>query len=207
MLVACLDLEGVLVPEIWINVARKTGIRALERTTRDEPDYDKLMRGRIAILDEHGLKLSEIEQVIGSMEALEGAQGFLDWLRERLPVVILSDTFDQFSKPLMRKLGWPTLFCNTLEIDASGRIAGYRLRQKDGKRRAVEALHSLAFGVIAAGDSYNEPAMLAKADAGILFRPPENVVREFPQFPVTRTYGELREAFELAATRLACAPR
>jgi phosphoserine/homoserine phosphotransferase len=206
MLVACLDLEGVLVPEIWINVARKTGIRALERTTRDEPDYDKLMRGRIAILDEHGLKLRDIEQVIGSMDALEGARAFLDWLRERVPVVILSDTFDQFSKPLMRKLGWPTLFCNTLEIDGGGRIAGYRLRQPDGKRRAVSALHSLGFRVIAAGDSYNDTTMLAEADAGILFRPPENLAREFPQFPVTRTYEELREAFQRAAASLGGGP-
>ncbi len=206
MLVACLDLEGVLVPEIWINVARKTGVRALERTTRDEPDYDKLMRGRIAILDEHGLKLRDIEQVIGSMDALEGARAFLDWLRERVPVVILSDTFDQFSKPLMRKLGWPTLFCNTLEIDGGGRIAGYRLRQPDGKRRAVGALHSLGFRVIAAGDSYNDTTMLAEADAGILFRPPENVARQFPQFPVTRTYEELREAFQRAAASLGGGP-
>jgi phosphoserine/homoserine phosphotransferase len=202
MLVSCLDLEGVLVPEIWINVARRTGIRALERTTRDEPDYDKLMRGRIAVLDEHGLKLSDIERVIDSMEALEGAQGFLDWLRELAPVVILSDTFEQFSKPLMRKLGWPALFCNTLETDETGRITGYRLRQKDGKRRAVEALRSLAFRVIAAGDSYNDTTMLAEADAGILFRPPENVVREFPQFPVTQNYDELREAFERATAGL-----
>jgi len=195
MLVACLDLEGVLVPEIWINVALRTGIAELERTTRDEPDYDKLMQQRIGILDRHGLKLADIQRVIGTMEPLDGAEGFLDWLRERFQVLILSDTFDQFSKPLMQKLGWPTLFCNTLEIDASGRIAGYRLRQKDGKRRAVEALQSLAFRVIAAGDSYNDMAMLATADGGILFRPPDNVVREFPQFPVTKTYDELRAAF------------
>ena len=199
MLVACLDLEGVLVPEIWINVALRTGIDELKRTTRDEPDYDKLMQQRIGILDRHGLKLADIQRVIGAMAPLEGAEEFLDWLRERFQVLILSDTFDQFSKPLMQKLGWPTLFCNTLEIDASGRIAGYRLRQKDGKRRAVEALQSLAFRVIAAGDSYNDTAMLAAADGGILFRPPDNVVREFPQFPVTKTYDELRAAF-LAAT-------
>jgi phosphoserine / homoserine phosphotransferase len=201
-MIACLDLEGVLVPEIWINVAQRTGIEALRRTTRDEPDYDKLMRGRIAVLDEYRLKLSDIERVIDSMEALEGAQGFLDWLRELAPVVILSDTFEQFSKPLMRKLGWPALFCNTLEIDETGRITGYRLRQKDGKRRAVEALRSLAFRVVAAGDSYNDTTMLAEADAGILFRPPENVVREFPQFPVTQNYDELREAFERATAGL-----
>ena len=203
MLVACLDLEGVLVPEIWINVALRTGIADLERTTRDEPDYDKLMQQRMSILDRHGLKLADIQRGIGAMEPLEGAEGFLDWLRERFQVLILSDTFDQFSKPLMQKLGWPTLFCNTLEIDASGRIAGYRLRQTDGKRRAVEALQSLAFRVIAAGDSYNDTAMLAAADGGVLFRPPDNVVREFPQFPVTKTYDELRAAFLTAVAALA----
>jgi phosphoserine/homoserine phosphotransferase len=202
MHVACLDLEGVLVPEIWTNVAVRTGIEALRRTTRDEPDYDKLMRGRIEILDRHGLTLADIQRVIGEMEPLEGALAFLDELRERCSVIILSDTFDQFSKPLMRKLGWPTLFCNTLEIDRAGRIAGYRLRQKDGKKRAVEALHGLAFRVIAAGDSYNDTTMLAAADAGILFRPPDNVIRDFPQFPVTRTYDDLRQAFEEAAGRL-----
>src|ERR1051325_7044450 len=195
MHVACLDLEGVLVPEIWINVAVKTGIEALRRTTRDEPDYDKLMRGRIEILDRHRLKLADVQQVIGEMEPLDGAQACLEWLRESFQVIILSDTFDQFSQPLMRKLGWPTLFCNTLEIDAAGRIAGYRLRQRDGKRRAVEAVHTLAYRVIAAGDSYNDTSMLAAADAGILFRPPDNVAREFPQFPVTRSYAELRQAF------------
>jgi phosphoserine/homoserine phosphotransferase len=202
MLVACLDLEGVLVPEIWINVARATGIEALRRTTRDEPDYDKLMRGRIEILDRHGLKLSDVQRVIGEMDPLEGGGAFLEWLRERSPVVILSDTFDQFAGPLVRKLGWPALFCNTLEIDSAGRIAGYRLRQKDGKRKAVEALRSLAFRTIAAGDSYNDTTMLAAADAGILFRPPDNVAQEFPQFPVTRSYDELRAAFSAATTRL-----
>ena len=179
-----------------------TGIEALQRTTRDEPNYDKLMRGRIEILDRHGLKLADIQQVIGAMEPLEGAPAFLDGLRECGSVIVLSDTFDQFSQPLMRKLGWPTLFCNTLEIDRAGRITGYRLRQKDGKRKAVEALHSLAFQVIAAGDSYNDTSMLAAADAGILFRPPDNVIRDFSQFPVTRTYDELRQAFAKAAARL-----
>lgn len=202
MHLACLDLEGVLVPEIWINVSLRTGIDALKRTTRDEPDYDKLMRGRIEILDRQGLKLADIQEVIGGMEPLDGAPAFLEWLRERFQVIILSDTFDQFSKPLMRKLGWPALFCNTLEIDAAGRIAGYRLRQRDGKRRAVEALKSLAFSLIAAGDSYNDTSMLAAADAGILFRPPDNVVRDFPEFPVTRSYDELRVAFASAAARL-----
>jgi len=202
MHLACLDLEGVLVPEIWINVAERTGIGELRRTTRDEPDYDKLMLQRIDILDRHRLKLSDIQTVIGTMDPLDGAGAFLDWLRERFQVIILSDTFEQFSKPLMRKLGYPTLFCNALEIDDTGRIGGYRLRQKDGKRKAVEALRQLCFRVVAAGDSYNDTTMLAAADAGILFRPPDNVVRDFPQFPVTRTYGELRDAFARAAAAL-----
>ncbi len=202
MKIACLDLEGVLVPEIWINVSRKTGIAELSRTTRDEPNYDKLMRERIEILDRHGLKLADIQKVIGTMAPLDGAASFLDWLRERFPLIVLSDTFDQFAGPLMRQLGRPALFCNTLEIDDAGRIAGYRLRQPDGKRKAVVALRSLALRVIAAGDSYNDTTMLAEADAGILFRPPDNVAREFPQFPVTRSYDELRDAFAAAVARL-----
>ena len=202
MIVACLDLEGVLVPEIWINVAERTGIAALRRTTRDEPDYDKLMQGRIRILAEHGLGIRDIQQVIAGMAPLPGAVEMLAWLRERHQVVILSDTFYQFAKPLMRQLGEPTLFCNDLEIDAAGRVAGYRLRQPDGKRCAVQALRGLQFTTIATGDSYNDTAMLAEADAGILYRPPENVVREFPQFPVARSYEELRAAFEHAAEEL-----
>ncbi len=194
-MIACLDLEGVLVPEIWINVAERTGIAALRRTTRDEPDYDVLMRGRLAILDEHGLGLPDIQAVIGTMEPIEGALEFLDWLRTRTQVIILSDTFGEFAQPIMRKLGWPTLFCNSLEVDGAGRITGYRLRIADGKRRAVEALRALNFRVVAAGDSYNDTTMLAAANAGILFRPPQNVVDDFPHFPVTRTYAELREAF------------
>jgi phosphoserine/homoserine phosphotransferase len=194
-MIACLDLEGVLVPEIWINVAERTGIAALRRTTRDEPDYDALMRGRLAILDEHRLGLPDIQAVIGTMAPLDGAVDFLDWLRSQTQVIILSDTFGEFAVPLMRKLGWPTLFCNSLAVDGGGRITGYRLRIPDGKRRAVEALRGLAFRVVAAGDSYNDTTMLAAADAGILFRPPQNVIDDFPQFPVTRTYDELREAF------------
>ena len=193
--VACLDLEGVLVPEIWINVAERTGIAALRRTTRDEPDYDKLMRGRITILDEHKLGLPDIQAVIATMAPLDGALEFLDWLRNRTQVIILSDTFGEFAQPLMRKLGWPTLFCNALEVEPSGRVAGYRLRIADGKRKAVEALRAIAFRTIAAGDSYNDTTMLAAADAGILFRPPANVVADFPQFPVTTNYEELRTAF------------
>lgn len=193
-MIACLDLEGVLVPEIWINVAERTGIDALRRTTRDEPDYDVLMRGRLAILDEHRLGLPDIQAVIGAMRPLPGAPEFLDWLRSRTQVIILSDTFGEFAAPLMRQLGWPTLFCHSLAVDPGGRITGYRLRQDDGKRRAVEALRGLNFRVVAAGDSYNDTSMLAAADAGILFRPPQNVIDDFPQFPVTRTYGELEEA-------------
>ena len=198
-MIVCLDLEGVLVPEIWINVAERTGIAALRRTTRDEPDYDKLMRGRLAILDEHRLKLADIQQVIAGMTPLDGAGEFLDWLRRRAQVVILSDTFEQFAAPLMAQLGFPTLFCNRLEIDAAGRIAGYRLRIDDGKRRAVEALRALAFRVVAAGDSYNDTSMLKAAHAGILFRPPQNVIDDFPQFHVTTTYAELRDALRAHA--------
>jgi len=194
-MIACLDLEGVLVPEIWINVSERTGIAALRRTTRDEPDYDKLMRGRLAILAEHRLGLPDIQAVIGTMEPLDGAVAFLDWLRASTQVIILSDTFVEFAQPLMRKLGWPTLFCNSLEVDGAGRITGYRLRLADGKRRAVEALRALNFRIVAAGDSYNDTTMLGAADAGILFRPPQNVIDDFPSFRVTRTYEELRAAF------------
>ena len=195
MKIACLDLEGVLIPEIWINVAERTGIDALRRTTRDEPDYDRLMRGRLEILDGHGLGLPDIQRVIATMGPLEGAREFIDWLRERFQVLILSDTFYEFAAPLMVQLGRPTLFCHRLETDASGRITGYRIRLPDQKRRTVRALHELAFEVVAAGDSYNDTAMLGEADSGILFRPPANVIREFPQFPVTHTYEELRAAF------------
>ena len=198
-MIACLDLEGVLVPEIWINVAERTGIAALRRTTRDEPDYDVLMRGRLAILDEHRLGLPDIQAVIGTLEPLDGALDFLDWLRRQTQVIILSDTFGEFAAPLMRKLGWPTLFCNSLTVDGGGHITGYRLRIPDGKRRAIEALRALAFRTVAAGDSYNDTTMLAAADAGILFRPPQKVIDDFPQFPVTRTYDELRAAFVRSA--------
>ncbi|HPE74274.1 MAG TPA: bifunctional phosphoserine phosphatase/homoserine phosphotransferase ThrH, partial [Candidatus Competibacter sp.] len=182
MELACLDLEGVLVPEIWINVAERTGIEALRLTTRDIPDYDQLMRQRLGLLDQHGLKLSDIQRVIADMGPVEGAREFLEWLRERFQVVILSDTFYEFAVPLMRQLGWPTLFCHRLEV-VDDRVVNYVLRQADGKRRAVHAFHSLDFRVIAAGDSYNDTAMLAEAETGILFRPPQNVIDEFPQFP------------------------
>ena len=198
-MIACLDLEGVLVPEIWINVAEATGIEALRITTRDEPDYDKLMRNRIRILDEHGLKLADIQTVIRRMGPLDGAREFLAWLRGGHQVIILSDTFYEFAAPLMEQLDHPCLFCNSLIVDEHDRVRDYRLRIQDGKRKAVMALKLLNFEVIAAGDSYNDTTMLAEADAGILFRPPDNVIRDFPQFPVTRTYAELRAAFSAAA--------
>lgn len=200
--IACLDLEGVLVPEIWIAVAERTGISGLQRTTRDEPDYDKLMHYRLDLLARHDLGLPDIQAAIGAMQPLEGAAEFLHWLRERFQVVILSDTFYEFAAPLMRQLDWPTLFCHRLVIDGKGRVNGYRLRMAHHKRQAVSAFKALNFRVAAAGDSYNDTAMLAAADAGILFRPPQNVVDEFPQFPVARDYDALREAFEAARTAL-----
>jgi len=192
-MLACLDLEGVLIPEIWIAVAEKTGIKKLRLTTRDIPDYDELMRGRLKILDEHNLKLADIQEVIGTLSPLEGAKEFLDWLKSEFQVIILSDTFYQFAGPLMETLEHPTLFCNELIVNDDGCITNYRLRQPDGKTKAVTALKGLNFQVIAAGDSYNDTGMLKVADAGILFRPPDNVVEEFPQFPVTRTYGEFKK--------------
>jgi len=204
VIVVCLDLEGVLVPEVWINVAERTGIEALRRTTRDEPDYDKLMRYRLEILEREGIDLPRIQEVIGGLDPLEGAVAFLDRLRERHQVIVLSDTFAQFAKPLMRKLGWPTLFCHELVVDEAGRIRDYRLRLPDQKRESVQALRALRFRVIAAGDSYNDTTMLGAADAGILFRPPPNVVRDFPQYPVTATYEALERAIEDAA---GCLPR
>ena len=200
MELACLDLEGVLVPEIWINVAERTGIEALRLTTRDIPDYDQLMRRRLMLLDQYGLKLSDIQRVIAGMGPLDGTREFLDWLRERFQVVILSDTYYEFAMPLMRQLGWPALFCHRLDV-VEDRVVNYTLRQSDSKRQAVRAFHDLNFRVIAAGDSYNDTAMLAEAEAGILFRPPQNVIDEFPQFPVTQTFAEMSEAFRKASIR------
>jgi len=194
--VICLDLEGVLTPENWINVAERTGIEKLRLTTRDISDYDELMKMRLKILEQNNLKLSDIQAVIRTLEPLEGAVEFLDWLRMTCQVIILSDTFYEFADPLMEKLGRPVLFCNNLVVDESGRIVDYRLRQKDGKRKSIEALHDLRYKVIAVGDSYNDTTMLAEADAGILFRPPDNVVAEFPQFPVTRDYQALQGEIE-----------
>ncbi|TAJ31999.1 MAG: bifunctional phosphoserine phosphatase/homoserine phosphotransferase ThrH [Nitrospirae bacterium] len=189
----CLDLEGVLVPEIWVNVAQKTGIGELRLTTRDIPDYDVLMKRRLGILDRHKLTLQDIQDVIATMAPLDGAGEFLGWLRERCQVIILSDTFYEFALPLMKQLAYPTLFCNRLEVDDRGRIVDYHLRQPDQKRQSVIALKSLRFRVIAAGDSYNDTGMLAEAEAGIFFRPPTAIAKEFPQFPVTQTYAELSQ--------------
>ena len=189
--IVTLDLEGVLVPEIWIAFAEKTGIEQLKLTTRDIPDYDELMTGRLAILNEHGLKLADIQEVIGTLGPLEGAKAFLDELRSITQVVILSDTFLEFAKPLMEQLAWPTIFCHDLEIDAEGRVANYRLRQPDQKRKAVAAFRSLNYRVIAAGDSYNDTTMLGEADTGFLFRSPDNVKAEFPQFRSAEDYDEV----------------
>lgn len=193
-LIVCLDLEGVLIPEVWIAFAEKTGIEALRRTTRDEPDYDELMRGRLEILDAHGFKLGDIQDVISSMEPLPGARNFLDTLRERTQLVILSDTFYQFAAPFMRQLGQPTLFCHQLVTDDDDRVVDYQLRIPDGKRKAVAALRDIGFRVHAAGDSYNDTTMLTEADRGILFRCPDNVAEEFPQFQRTEAYDQLLAA-------------
>jgi len=197
MNLACLDLEGVLVPEIWIRVAESTGLEELRLTTRDIADYDELMRHRLRVLDTHGIRLSQIQEVIADMGPMPGAAGFLDWLRARFQVVILSDTFYEFAMPLMAQLGYPTLLCHRLQVH-DDRIVGYTLRQPDSKRAAVRAFHHLNYRVVATGDSYNDVAMLAEADAGILFRPPPNVVAEFPRFPVVTDYDGLRDAFSRA---------
>jgi phosphoserine / homoserine phosphotransferase len=202
MRIVCLDLEGVLIPEVWINVAERTGIAELRLTTRDIPDYDALMRKRLGILDQHGLGLPKIQEVIASMDALPGASECLDALRERYQVIILSDTFYEFAHPFMRKLGWPTLFCHSLEVEADGRIAGYRLRQPDPKRKAVQALRGINFHVVAAGDSYNDTTMLAAAHAGILFRAPDNVIREFPNYPHVESYEALQAEITAAFSRI-----
>ncbi len=202
MQIVCLDLEGVLVPEIWIEFSRRTGIPELRRTTRDEPDYDKLMKGRLEILARHRLGLPDIQKVIAEMGPMPGAKDFLDDLRDRFQVLILSDTFYEFAMPLMRQLGMPTLFCHKLEADARGFLVDYHLRMPEQKRAAVAAFKGLNFRVIAAGDSYNDTAMLGEAHAGILFRPPENVIREFPQYPVTMNYAELNAEIEKASARI-----
>ncbi len=201
MEIACLDLEGVLVPEIWIAFAEKTGIKELRATTRDIPDYDVLMKQRLRILDEHNLGLPDIQAVIAEIKPLDGAREFIDWLRERFQVVILSDTFYEFAQPLMRQLGFPALLCHKLETNDQGRVVNYRLRQANPKRQSVLAFKSLYYRVIAAGDSYNDTTMLAEADAGILFHAPDNVIREFPQFPAVHTFHELKLEFIKASVR------
>lgn len=192
MYIVCSDLEGVFVPEVWINVSEKTGIPELRRTTRDEPDYDKLMRYRMKILDEHGLKLHHIQEVIAQIRPLPGALEFIAWLKERTQLIVVSDTFIQFADPLMQQLGRPTLFCHMLVMDETNRIIDYKLRQPDPKRKTVEALQSLKYQVIGMGDSYNDISMLKQADKGILFRPPANVVADYPQFPVAEEYETLK---------------
>jgi phosphoserine/homoserine phosphotransferase len=198
---ACLDLEGVLIPEIWIAFAEETGIEELKATTRDIPDYDVLMKQRLRILDEHGLKLPQIQETISRLSPLPGAQEFVNWLRERFQLIILSDTFYEFAAPLMAQLGNPTLFCHKLEVDESGRITDYTLRQRDPKRQSVRAFQLLNYRVIAAGDSYNDTTMLAQAEQGILFHAPQNVIDEFPQFPAVHNYEELKKAFLAASNR------
>ena len=202
MQIVCLDLEGVLIPEIWIEFALRTGIAEFRRTTRDEPDYDKLMQYRLALLKQHGLRLADIQQVIAGMAPMDGARDFLDALRCRYQVIILSDTFYEFADPLMAQLGRPTLFCHQLVTDAAGFVVDYRLRQPDQKRCAVDALKSLNYQVIAAGDSYNDTGMLAAADAGFFIHPPEAIVAQFPQYPVNRSYAELKASIDGAAARL-----
>ena len=201
MEIACLDLEGVLIPEIWIAFAEKTGIAAFKRTTRDEPDYDILMQYRLDLLRENGLGLNEIQEVIATLEPLDGAVEFVHWLRERFQVIILSDTFYEFANPLMKPLGYPTLLCHKLECDESGTVVNYHLRQSNPKRQSIVALKSLYYRTIAAGDSYNDTTMLAEADAGILFHAPQNVIDEFPQFPAVQTYDDLKREFIRASNR------
>ena len=201
MEIACLDLEGVLVPEIWIEFAKVTGIESLKATTRDIPDYDVLMKQRLRILEENNLGLKEIQDVIATLKPLDGAAEFVDWLRERFQVIILSDTFYEFSQPLMRQLGFPTLLCHRLNVDERDRVVGYTLRQRDPKRQSVLALKTLYYRIIAAGDSYNDTTMLAEADAGILFHAPQNVIEQFPQFPAVHTYEDLKQEFIKASNR------
>ena len=205
MQVVCLDLEGVLIPEIWIEFSKRTGIAEFQRTTRDEPDYDRLMAYRLGLLKQHGLKLADIQAVIGGMVPMAGAKDFLDELRTRFQVIILSDTFYEFADPMMCQLGRPTLFCHKLVIDDQGFVADYQLRQPNQKAHAVNALKALNFQVIAAGDSYNDTGMLGAADAGFFIHPPESIVAQFPQYPVNRSYAELKASIDGAAARLLAA--
>jgi len=192
MYIVCSDLEGVFVPEVWINVADKTGIKELRRTTRDEPDYNVLMHCRMKILDQYGLKLHDIQKVIAQIQPLPGAVDLIGWIKERTQLIVVSDTFIQFADPLMKQLGRPTLFCHSLIMDGDNRIIDYKLRQPDPKRKTVEALQGLKYEVIAMGDSYNDISMLKQADIGILYNPPANVIRDHPEFPVYYNYSDLK---------------
>jgi phosphoserine/homoserine phosphotransferase len=193
--IACLDLEGVLIPEIWVAFAEHAGIPELRATTREIPDYDVLMKQRLRLLNQHGYGLKEIQAVIAGLSPLPGAREFLDWLRERFQVVIISDTFYEFAMPFMRQLGYPMLYCHKLEVDDNDRVVNYHLRQVDPKRQTIVSLKTLYYRTIAAGDSYNDTGMLAEADAGILFHAPENVIREFPQYPAVHSYDDLKKEF------------
>ena len=193
MKIICADMEGIFTPEIWIRVAKKTGIEELKLTTRDISDYDVLMKKRLGILAENGLKLKDITDVIETMDPLEGALDFLNWAREQTQIVVVSDTYVEFARPLLKKMGWPTLFCNTLTIAPDGSIADYNLRQQDGKRKTVLSLRRLNYHILAVGDSYNDITMLKEADAGVLFKPPENVRNEYPELPATYNYDELKD--------------
>lgn len=195
-IVCCLDLEGVLIPEMWISVAKKTQIKELEITTREEPDYDKLMRFRLGVMKKHGIKLADVQSVIATMRPLPGAKAFLDRLRSRYQVIILSDTFSEFAQPLMKQLGWPTIFCHTLSVDSKGFVSAYHLRQKDQKRKAVKALQGLNFYVQAAGDSYNDLTMLTSADKGVLFRTTDKIKQDYPKLPAIETYAQLLKQFK-----------
>jgi phosphoserine/homoserine phosphotransferase len=199
--IACLDLEGVLIPEVWIAFAEKTGIKELNRTTRDEPDYDVLMNYRIDLLRKYGLGLFEIQEVIATLKPLDGAIEFIEWLRERFQVVILSDTFYEFAAPFMKQLGYPTLLCHRLEADKKGTVIDYHLRQANPKRQAIVGFKSMYYRTIATGDSYNDVTMLAEADAGILFHAPQNVIDEFPKFPAVQTFADLKQEFLRASNR------
>jgi phosphoserine/homoserine phosphotransferase len=201
MYIVCTDMEGIFTPEIWITVAEITGIEDLRLTTRDISDYDILMKKRLAILSEHGLKLQDIQAVIAKMQPLDGALEFLNWLRARLQVIVVSDTYVEFAGPLLEKLSWPTLFCNTLSVAADGTILGYKLRQKDGKQMVANALKNLNYKVIAIGDSYNDITMLQTAENAILYRPPPNVRAQFPEFPVTQNYQELTHRIQRIVDR------
>lgn len=202
MNIVCLDLEGVLIPEIWVNFAEKVGVEELKATTRDIPDYDELMRFRLDLVAKHDFRIQDIQAVIDTLTPLEGAKAFADQLRADYQLIILSDTFQEFAKPMMRQLQWPTLFCHQLIIDDEGRINDYKLRKPDHKRETVKRLHELNFNVVAAGDSYNDTTMLGEAEQGILFCPPQNVINEFPQFPVANSYQQLRAEIDKAIAKM-----